>query len=194
MPNVRFNIFILFATLTGLMGAAKTPIIGEPDIEVEQMYQFVAARNPAFTREVAAAFHDIGARYGVRGDIALCQAIIETGWFRFDNGTAVSPDSHNYCGLGVRRNGERGCSFATIEEGVRAMIQHLYAYACKDDIPEGEPMVDPRFGYVTRGSADSWESLSGRWAMNDSYGKKILALFALMKNHDTRRAHDNIFD
>ena len=49
----------------------NTPIMGEPEIDAEQMYRFVAARNPEFPREIAEAFYEIGRRYGVRGDIAL---------------------------------------------------------------------------------------------------------------------------
>ncbi|MDE5919062.1 MAG: glucosaminidase domain-containing protein, partial [Duncaniella sp.] len=163
--------------------SARTPIIGEQKVEIERMYQFVASHNPDFPREVAEAFYEIGERYGIRGDIALCQAVIETGWFRFDNGTAVRPADHNYCGLGVKRRGQRGCTFNSVEEGVTAMLQHLYAYACKDPLPHGETMLDPRFTYVTRGISSTWEGLSGRWAMNQSYARNILAIYKRMESH-----------
>lgn len=162
----------------------RTPIRGSQEADVERMYQYVAARNPSFDREIAEAFYEIGEAYGVRGDIALCQAIIETGWFRFDNGTAVRPAAHNYCGLGVSRRGDKGCSFRTVREGVTAMIQHLYAYSCKHPLPRGEKLADPRFSYVARGCASSWESLSGKWAMNRNYGQNILKLYSRMLDHD----------
>ena len=82
---------------------------------------FCVTPKPDFDRDVAETFYTVGERYGIRGDIALCQAIIETGWFRFDNGTAVKPDSHNYCGLGVRKRGDKGCKFDSVEEGITAM-------------------------------------------------------------------------
>lgn len=147
------------------------------------MYQYVRQHNPTFNREIAQAFHTVGERYGIRGDIALCQAIIETGWFRFDNGTAVLPEAHNYCGLGVQQRGETGCSFNSIEEGVTAMIQHLYAYSCTDDVPQGETIIDPRFGYVRRGCAPAWEDLAGKWAMNPHYAVNILKLYDSMTEH-----------
>lgn len=172
---------MLLPTYIYIWGA--TPIAGEPELEVERMYQYVSSHNPDFTREMAEAFHNVGLRYGIRGDIALCQAIIETGWFRFDNGTAMTPDDHNYCGLGVKKRGERGCSFATVEEGVTAMVQHLYAYACTEPVPEGESVIDPRFAYVSRGIAPTWESLAGRWAMNPRYGDNILRIYASMASH-----------
>ena len=180
---IQLRLLILALLLVPIHLCARTPIQGKQKVTVERMYQFVSSRNPDFSREIAQAFFTVGERYGVRGDIALCQAIIETGWFRFDNGTAVKPSSHNYCGLGVKRRGDRGCSFSSVEEGVTAMIQHLFAYATRHPLPAGESMVDPRFSYVDRGCASTWEGLSGRWAMNKKYGKKILDIYELLEAH-----------
>lgn len=180
MKHILNLLFLLFISLPGW---CKTPILGSQKVDIETMYQFVVSRNPDFDRQVAEAFYHIGEQYGIRGDIALCQAIIETGWFRFDNGTAVKPDAHNYCGLGVRKRGDKGCSFDTIEDGVTAMIQHLFAYASHDKLPKGEKIIDPRFDYVRRGSAKSWEALAGKWAMNPKYGKNILNIYDSMFNH-----------
>lgn len=180
---MRLSNLLLFIIIA-LTARSQTSIFGSQQVEVETMYRFVAARNPNFSREVAEAFYIVGERYGIRGDIALCQAIIETGWFRFDNGTAVSPDAHNYCGLGVKKRGDKGCSFKSVEEGVTAMIQHLYAYACRDELPWGEKMIDPRFRYVNRGCAPSWESLAGKWAMNPKYGSNILRIYQSMLRHE----------
>lgn len=179
-PSMKQLVALMLLVLAMLPLEARTPILGSAKVDAEQMYRFVASRNPGFEREVAEAFLEIGELYGVRGDIALCQAIIETGWFRFDNGTAVSPDAYNYCGMGVSRTGDSGCSFGSVREGVTAMMQHLYAYACHQDLPEGEELLDPRFRYVTRGSAKSWEALSGRWAMNPRYGRNILDMYKRM--------------
>lgn len=186
MNHRTFHIYLLalLLSLLSVTARAATPIRGTQQADPERMYQYVAVHNPNFSREVAQAFYDIGELYGIRGDIALCQAIIETGWFRFDNGTAVSPSAHNYCGLGVKRRGDKGCSFSSVREGVTAMIQHLYAYSGHDAIPAGEDMLDPRFSFVTRGSATSWESLSGRWAMNKHYGRNILNIYKKMLDHD----------
>ena len=171
-------IFGAILSLLPLLSFGKTPILGNPEVDVDNMYAYVKRHNPDFRREVAEAFYSIGRRYGIRGDIALCQAIIETGWFRFDNGTAVRPEAHNYCGLGVKKRGDRGCSFKSVEEGVTAMIQHLYAYACSGKLPKGERKIDPRFDYVSRGCAPTWEKLAGRWAMNPRYGKNIMKIYS----------------
>lgn len=167
---------------------AAMMILGEPRVDAETMWRFVNNVNPDFPIEIARAYIDVGRRYGIRGDIALCQAVIETGWFRFADGTAVRPEQHNYCGLGVEKRGMTGCSFSSIEEGVTAQLQHLYAYAADTPLPDGEKIVDPRFKLVKRGCAQSWHDLSGRWAMNDRYGIQILSLYQrLLESADGRQ-------
>lgn len=159
---------------------AATPILGTNEATVDQLYNFVKAQNSSFDREIAEQFIAVSAKYGLRGDIALCQSIVETGWFKYTGGTAVTPSDHNYCGLGVTQLGQKGCQFSTIKEGVTAQIQHLYAYACTKAIPSGETLIDPRFKYVTRGCAPNWEDLGGKWAAATTYGSKILALYTQM--------------
>ena len=157
---------------------AATPILGTNVATVERMYQFVKSKNSSFDREIAEQFIAVSKIYGMRGDIALCQSIIETGWFKYTGGTAVTPDDHNYCGLGVTTLGQKGCQFSTVKEGVTAQIQHLYAYCCTKAIPAGETLVDPRFNYVTRGIAPNWEDLgSGKWAAAAGYGTAIIAMY-----------------
>lgn len=157
-----------------------TPIFGTAQIDAAQMTEWVRRRNPDFDPAIAEAFIEVGNVYGIRGDIALCQSIIETGWFLFGGGTAVTPDQHNYCGLGVTQKGVKGAAFDTVRDGVTAQLQHLYAYAASTPLPGGETVIDPRFDMVPRGCAPSWEDLNLRWAMNDAYGESILAVYAAM--------------
>lgn len=159
-------------------------ILGPTEVSADRMWAFVASVNPDFSPDIARAFYDIGRRYGIRGDVALCQAVIETGWFRFSGGTAVTPDQHNYCGLGVTSLGVKGHAFESVEEGVTAHMQHLYAYATRLPLPKGERVVDPRFTLVRRGVASSWTDLNRRWAANDHYGESIMALFERLLNDD----------
>ncbi len=189
------TLLIAVCLAAGIGLAAKTPICGEPEVDVACMYEFVKAHNPGFSREIAEAYIEIGCRYGVRGDIAMCQAILETGWFRFGDDTAVTHDQYNFCGLGVISNKkDRGHVFSSVEEGVTAQIQHLFAYSCSDPLPEGEKVVDPRFNYVKRGSAKTWEALNGRWAANKHYSDRILDLFRRMKEPISRRIEVEIPD
>ena len=175
----KLTLTMLFL-VAAIVANAATPILGTNVATVERMYQFVKSKNSSFDREIAEQFIAVSARYGLRGDIALCQSIIETGWFKYTGGTAVTPEDHNYCGLGVTTLGQKGCQFSTVKEGVTAQVQHLYAYACTKAIPAGETLVDPRFKYVTRGIAPNWEDLSGRWAMASDYGTKILNMYKEM--------------
>ncbi len=174
---LKIPFLLLMMTMAALGAAGATPIQGDAQVDAAAMTRFVQRHNPDFDPAIAQAFRDIGERYGIRGDIALCQAIIETGWFKFDNGTAVCPDQFNYCGMGVTSRGKQGCSFESVEQGVTAMLQHLYAYCCADPLPEGEEIVDPRYHLVGRGVAPHWEDLVGRWAMNKQYAQNILNLY-----------------
>ena len=153
-------------------------IMGETAVEAESLTAFVVRHNPGFDPEIARQYVEVGRRYGIRGDIAFCQAILETGWFRFEGLTAVDREQHNYCGLGVVRRGLTGASFETVAEGVTAHIQHLYAYATDSPLPEGEELVDPRFAAVRRASATTWFGLSNRWAMNPQYGERIMKIYS----------------
>ena len=117
---------------------------------------------------------------GVRGDIAFAQSCLETGNFGF-SGSAVTLDQNNFCGMGVTSNGMKGNSFDTPQLGIRAQIQHLKAYASKDALKN--ECIDPRFKYVTRGSAEyvEWlgqqENPDGKgWAAGTGYGAKILVI------------------
>lgn len=154
-------------------------IIGKPEVSAEKMVAFAKSVNPNAQNieEIAKCFIEVGNKYGVRGDISFCQSLIETGWFKFDGGTAVTPDQHNYCGMGVTSKGVKGNAFDTVRDGVTAQIQHLYAYATKLEIPSDDKMLDPRFKYVARGVAPHWEDLNNHWAMNNNYGQEILSVY-----------------
>lgn len=157
-------------------------ILGEALADEEMVINYIITRNPDFNPDIARAFLEVGKIYGIRGDVALCQSIIETGWFLFTGGTAVTLDQNNFCGLGVTKKGLKGHSFSNVKEGVTAQIQHLYAYATNDRLPEGEKMIDPRFSLVPRGVATSWNDLNNRWAANNRYGESIIRVFKEMLN------------
>lgn len=155
----------------------ETSIMGPCQLTAQEISEYILERNPGFDPAIAEAYITLSERYGIRGDIALCQAIVETGWFRYE-GSAVSPDQYNYCGLGVVANGTEGVGFTTVQEGVKAHLQHLFAYCCTRELPRRERLVDPRFALVSRGCATSWEGLGGRWAMNPRYGSMILDVYS----------------
>lgn len=159
----------------------------------------IIKNNPNFNVEIAKSFFTLADEYHINPMMAISQAILETGWFKFA-GSDAKASQNNFCGLGVTGGGASGASFKTIDEGVRAQLQHLYAYGCKDVLPDGETtVVDPRFKYVTRGIAPYWQQLAGRWAVpgydkntystpeaamkaENTYGQKILKICMQLEN------------
>ncbi|MED4534781.1 glucosaminidase domain-containing protein [Metabacillus fastidiosus] len=157
--------------------AEAVTIMGPSKLTSKQMgdYVLLNEQNPKLTNisiyQLAELYLEIGKKEGVRGDIAFGQAIHETGFFRFQGD--VIPEQNNYSGIGTTGGGVKGAFFATPEEGVRAQIQHLKAYASKE--PLNTELADPRFHLVTRGIAPLWTDLNGRWAVpGKGYGEKVL--------------------
>jgi hypothetical protein len=109
---------------------------------------------------------------GVNHDIAFCQMCLETGFLQF--GGDVKPEQNNFGGIGAIGNGVMGDSFSDQRIGVRAQIQHLKAYATTT--PLVQTLVDPRFGLVKRGSAPLLGQLTGQWAEDINYDKKIMTI------------------
>lgn len=109
---------------------------------------------------------------GVNYDIAFCQMCLETGFLQF-NGD-VKPEQNNFGGIGAIGNGVSGDSFSDRRIGIRAQIQHLKAYATTK--PLVQPLVDPRFNLIKRGTAPLLGQLSGKWAEDQNYDKKILVI------------------
>ena len=108
---------------------------------------------------------------GVRPEVLFAQVVHETGWLEF--GGQVSPSQCNFGGLGATNDGAAGASFASVRDGLRAQVQHLKAYASTDAL--ANPVVDPRFDLVQRGSATTVYDLGGTWAYpGDTYGEALM--------------------
>ena len=159
-------------------------ILGTAEATPAQMAAFIRRRNPqpklaCSVEEIVRLYYEEAGAEGVRADIALCQALKETGFFAY--GGDVLPVQNNYCGLGAMGNKAKGAYFATPQEGVRAHIQHLMAYATTER-PHA-PLVDPRYDLVRLyrtdiyGKIKHWTGLNGVWAVpGTSYGQDILLL------------------
>ena len=159
-------------------------ILGAAEATPEQMAAFIRRRNPqpklaCSVEEIVRLYYEEAGAEGVRADIALCQALKETGFFAY--GGDVLPAQNNYCGLGATGNKAKGAYFATPQEGVRAHIQHHMAYATTER-PHA-PLVDPRYDLVRLyrtdiyGKIKHWTGLNGVWAVpGTSYGQDILLL------------------
>ena len=90
---------------------------------------------------------------------------------------------HNYCGLGAIDKEHPGEWFKTEQEGVRAHIQHLHAYATTSEKTLKNPLIDKRYKWVNpRGKAPTIFYLAGTWAADKEYGNKLDKILDNMEN------------
>ena len=175
-------------------------ILGTSTLSADALAAALTARNTSisadYAKQVANAYLTISQYYGIRGDIAFFQAMLETNYLKY--GGEVDASYYNFCGLKAPGDTESDYEYAkfnTMEEGVEAHLQHLYCYASTEPIPDGRELLDPRFGDWLRGRSTTWEGLSGIWAVpgydtstyssledardhHDSYGDIIVRLYA----------------
>jgi len=148
-------------------------IMGKGKVSAENMALFLLKNNPKgdsdFVSGLAKFYVEEAAIEGVNHDIAFAQMCLETGYLRF--GGDVKPEQYNFCGLGAVGNGVPGNSFPSPRVGVRAHIQHLKAYGSEEPL-KGD-LESPRFRFVRRGSAPTYEGLAGTWAADREYAVKI---------------------
>ncbi len=151
-------------------------IMDDGIIESLSLAIFLIDNNPNvefnYAKNLADLYVSEAIQEGVNPDLAFIQMCHETGFLRF-NGT-VDRSQNNYCGLGATGNGVKGNTFSDQKEGVRAHIQHLKAYGSTQKL--SNKLVDTRFKYVKRGSIDSLSGLTGKWATDVKYDKKIRSL------------------
>ncbi|MEG1257323.1 glucosaminidase domain-containing protein, partial [Clostridium sp.] len=162
---------------------AKTSIMGRGSLNRNQMVKMLRTNNSSLSLKYITEFVDYtiaeGDIEGVNYDILFSQMMHETGYLKF--GGDVKPEQNNFAGIGATGNGVPGNSFSTVQIGIRAVVQHLKAYASTEALKQG--CVDPRFSYVTRASAMYVEHLgipenpSGKgWAAAEGYGYKLLSV------------------
>jgi hypothetical protein len=176
-----------------------TPIIGEAKATLAQAREWMRQVAPDWI-EVADLFYAIAPKYNIRPDILLAQSCKETGYFRYNG--IVKPWQNNFGGIAATgtasdgntplygadpdkvrfEKGVHGAIFASKAVGVEAQVQHLFAYATKEPLPEWATLYSPRFALVQRGTAPYVEHLGAGenpagvgWAYpGDDYGKSIV--------------------
>lgn len=127
------------------------------------------------------AYLRIGTEEGVAGDIAFAQAILETGGFRSGHSR-----KWNFAGIGAYDSCAPVCSFSfpSLDEGVRAHIHLLRAYAdpalttAQLAAPPNRQVAPERVG--VRGCCQRWTQLTGVWASDPNYDRKVLGIYRLM--------------
>lgn len=163
------------------------PIASNAVATAAQMISYIKSKRPDVEQSVIDMipyYISEGKTEGIAGDIAFAQSCIETGNFAFPQKTCkVTLAQNNFAMMGVVAADAKGESFDTPQLGIRAQIQHLKAYASTEALVG--TCVDPRFKYVTRGSAPyvEWlgqqENPQGKgWATAKGYGDRILAVLA----------------
>lgn len=149
-----------------------------------ELYNFFVSENPdadrATVKRMATLYIQEAAEEGINSDCAFVQMCLETGFLRF--GGLVTPQMHNYCGLGAIDETQRGEVFLTERDGVRAHIQHLHAYATTEDKILKNECIDRRYKYVKpRGKTQTIAGLSGTWAADPSYAVKLENLISRLE-------------
>lgn len=158
----------------------KTEIQGGPILTHQQLRMALADVNNSFSPAIIDQYYDLAPLYQIKPDLAFLQAVHETNWFRFTG--IVKKEQNNFAGLGATGK-VQGVSFPTMEAGVEAHIQHLYAYSTNTSLPAGRTLYDTRFSLVSRGSACYWEDLNGKWAVPGiGYGEAIVGLQKMIAN------------
>jgi N-acetylmuramoyl-L-alanine amidase len=169
--------------VTIVVDNTKTMIMSKGTLNRNQMIKKLRERNATLSLKYISDFVDYTIDEanieGVNYDILFSQMMHETGYLKF--GGDVKPNQNNFAGLGATGNGVPGESFETVQIGIRAVVQHLKAYASNESLKQ--VCVDPRFKYVTRMSAIYVEHLGiqenpdGKgWAAARGYGYSLLTV------------------
>ena len=173
----------------------KYTITGSSTVTVSQMVSYYQSRTsyPSFyggsdaatIKKFCQIYLEECETENIRAEVAFAQAMKETNFLRF--GGDVSITQYNFAGIGAVGGGAKGQSFSSVRLGIRAQIQHLKAYANYDALNNG--CVDPRFTYVSRGTAPYVEWLGipdnpyGKgWATAQNYGSSILQMIKDIKS------------
>lgn len=153
-------------------------------LTASELYLYFMEQNPEADREMivrmSGYYIEEAQTEGINSDCAWAQMCLETGYLRFGN--LVTPEMHNYCGLGAIDADNRGEVFETEQLGVRAHIQHLHAYATTEEYVLKNELLDKRYKWVRpRGKAPTIFELAGTWAADRAYGEKLDTILTKME-------------
>ena len=151
----------------------KVTILGKSTRSVADLNKWLKSKG---CPEYAQLYIDSGKEFGVRGDMALFQSCLETGWFWNNEGPFdVDKSQNNFAGLGATGNGVPGDSFPDARTGIRAQCQDL-ALRCDTYLPK-ESIISPyakkQYDTISNRHSKYWEDLSGTWAADKRYHEQI---------------------
>lgn len=151
----------------------KISIMGKATRSAADLNAWLKSKN---CPEYAALYLKAGEEFGVRGDMALFQSCLETGWFWNNEGPFdVKEEQHNYAGLGATGGGVPGDSFPDPYTGIRAQCQDL-ALRCNTYLPKASiisPYAKKQYDTISQRNSKTYEDLSGTWAADTSYHLQI---------------------
>lgn len=147
-----------FRVRPGREASGKTSILGQATCTAEELTSFARRRN-AGAPDCAGWYVEIGERYGVRGDLAYCQAMYDTKMW-----TKEAPPSEE-----------------KLAETAEARIRELRSFAVEGP-PFGVPRTAVSMAQDERKMKQSrprcWEDLNGKWpGAGDRYGQDIVSIW-----------------
>lgn len=170
-------------------GSDGTPsILGTSTLDVADLRAWWRSSGRGQPPRLGTAIDDLIALYlsegtaeGVRGDLALAQAVLETGYF-----TSADTAINNYAGIGHFDGEASGSGFRDPLVGVRAHIQLLKKFAIGNDTSLAHDDVAPEAG----ASAATWGALAGTWASAGNYWSSLSAVYDSMLGDTAVRGSD----
>ena len=174
---------VLFALVTtpaapaGALGLDGTPLImGTSRLTAAQLAAWYAgtghtSRSTVDGASLMAMYADTAITLGVRADLAVAQAALETGYF--EHFPAGAGGNNNFAGIAVYDGQHKGSVFATAADGVAAHLALLREFA--DPSYHGAPVHTSK-----PGCCPTIGSLATTWATDASYATQILAVYNAM--------------
>ncbi|MCC3373842.1 hypothetical protein [Cohnella sp. REN36] len=162
-----------FRQATDLMPSGKTSILGLARCSAEEMRAYIHRRNPA-APEVEELYLRIGERYGVRGDVAYCQAVYETkAW-----AATPAPSSLRRAGwIGSATSAGPGYDTeAAVEEQIVRLRRFAESFTALPIAAGDEGAANE-----VRTREPCWEDLNGVWRVPGTrYGQDVVAIWRKM--------------
>jgi hypothetical protein len=158
--------------------AGSPSVLGPSTLTLADLRAWWDATGRGQPEELGSPIEDVLALYpqeaeaeNVRGDLAIAQAIHETGWF-----TSSDTARNNFAGIRHFDHVSSGNAFPDVATGVRAHVQLLKKYAAGNDPPLAHPDVAP----TATAQATTWEQLAGTWATSPDYWTELSGLYDTM--------------
>jgi hypothetical protein len=178
----------LFRQHPDVSPSGKISILGSARCNEERLRAYVNRRNPA-APEVEGLYLRTGEKYGIRGDVAFCQAVYDTRAWTKEAASAAAPWYSLSAIAADRRDGPTGTAAPSVsqraEPQVELHIQLLYAFATSRPLPLDTPVPASRIEQLERagwrGNIVYWEDLNGKWLVpGNKYGQDVVAIWKTM--------------